>query len=57
MSADEYKAAKEASGMTLDAWLKMLDISHDTHKSYSCGRRAVSRRKAKHIQTILKSIN
>ncbi|MBB1333920.1 hypothetical protein [Pseudoalteromonas sp. SR41-6] len=53
MTKTEYKESRKKAGLSVTDWIKALDISLATHKSYCCGRRSVSLKRAKYINQIL----
>ena len=54
MTKDEYKQARKELGMSVDSWVKALDISINTHKSLCSGRRAIQDRVLKRIELLRK---
>jgi len=50
MTKSEYKSEKERSGVkSVEEWIRLVEISRATHKSYSCGRRKIPSKKARFI--------
>lgn len=52
MTNTEYKDIFKSSKKSVEEWIVLIDISLSTHKSYSCGRRTITSKKARRIKVV-----